>query len=63
MGRILVWTRTEVRDSVLSSGVYGSAVDLTLELMSRLSSPLDLAPLSLYRSGMSVKVVRHGRAL
>ena len=57
MGRVPAWTRTEVRDSMSSFGVYRGAVALMLELMSCLSSPPDHAPISLYRSGMSVRVV------
>ena len=55
-------TRTKVRDSMSSFGVYAGAVALMLELMSCLSSPPDHAPISLYRSDMSVRVVRYGRA-
>ena len=57
MGRRPAWTRTEVRDLMWSFGVYGGAVALMLELMSCLSSPPDHAPISSYRSGMSVRVV------
>ena len=63
MGSVHVRTRTEVHGSKSSFGVYGGAVALVLELMSCFSSLPDNAPLSSYRSGKSIRMVRHGHAL
>ena len=43
--------------------IYGGAVALMLDLMSCFSGLRDHAPLTSYRSGKSVEVVRYGRAL
>ena len=55
--------RTEVHRSKSSFRENGGAVALMLELMACFPSLPDHAPLSSYRSGKSVRVVRYGRAL
>ena len=62
-GSVRARTRTEVRGSKSSFRVCGGAVALMLELISCFSSLSGHAPLSSYRSGKSVRVVREGRAL
>ena len=63
MGRIRERTRTEVRGSKSSLRVHGGAIAFTLEMMSCHSSYPDYAPVSTYRSGKPVRVVRYGRAI
>ena len=63
VGSVRVRTRTEVRGSKSSFRVDGGAVALMLELMSCFPGLPDHAPLSSYRCGKSVRVVRYGRAL
>ena len=63
MGSVRVRTRTEVRGSKSSFRVYGGAVALMLELVSCFSGLPDHAPVSSYRRGKSVTVVRYGSAL
>ena len=61
---VRVRTRREVRDSKSSFREDGGTVALMLvELMSCFPSLPDHAPLSSYRSGKSVRVVRCGRAI
>ena len=59
MGSVRVRTRTEVRDLKSSFREDGGAVALMLELMSCFPSLPDHAPLSSYRCGKSVRVVRY----
>ena len=63
MGSVRVRTRTEIHGSKSSFSVYGGAVALGLELISCFSGFTDHAPLSSYRGGKSVWVVRYGCAL
>ena len=63
MGSVRVRTRTEVRGWKSPFRVDVGAVALMLELMSCVSSLPDHAPLSSYRCGKSLRVVRYGRTL
>ena len=63
MGSVRARTRTRVRGSKSSFRENGGAIALMLELLSCFPSLPDHAPLSLYRCGKSVRVVRYSRAL
>ena len=63
IGSVRVRTRDEVCGSRSSYRADGGAVALMLELMSCFPGLPDHAPLSSYRCGSSVRVVRYGRAL
>ena len=63
IGSVRVRTRHEVRGSKSSFRVDGITVALMMDFMSCIPDLSDHAPLSPYRCGKSVKVVRYGRAL
>ena len=63
MGSVHVQTRTEIRGPKSSFREDDGTVALMLELMSCFPSLPDRAPLSSYRCGNSVSVVRYSRTL